>query len=204
MRGLTLVLVAAGATAAASFAARADTVTISAHPLVVRWPTGTTLSGFVSSGQARELVNIEAKECPSRSFRTASWTRTTGRGAWEADIGPRTRTVLRARWGDTHSREVVVLVRPHLVLGQISRRLFRAQLLIGIDANGKRLLLQRFDAEGRAWKPVKSFVFDSPSTGWPQMTFSASVPKGATVRLALPRARAQPCYLGGYSNILTT
>ena len=203
MRALALlvVLVVGVSTAAA---AEPEEVTIAADPGIVRWPTGTSLGGQVSSGKAGELVNIEGKECPSRSFRTLTWVRSTAGGAWTADVGPQTRTVLRARWGDTRSREIVVLVRPHLVLGQISRKLFRAQLLIGIRANGKRLLLQRFDRDDRAWTIVKTFVFKGSNSGWPQMTLPATVPRGTTLRLVLPRAQARPCYLAGYSNVLTT
>ncbi len=84
---------------------------------------------------------------------------------------------------------MVVLVRPHLVLGQVSSRLFRAYLTLGRFANGKQLVLQRFGGEDRGWTAVKAFVFRSPSTGWPQMTFTASVPKGTLLRLTLPRAR---------------
>jgi hypothetical protein len=199
------VLLAAGAIAATAFAAGSGTVTIAADPGIVRWPNAATLAGLVSSGKAGELVNVEAKECPSRSFRTATWARTTAGGAWVAEAGVQTKTVLRARWRGVLSRNVVVLVRPHLVLGQISRQRFRVQLLLGNAANGKRLLLQRFESDNRVWSPVRTIVFrNSGSAGWPQMTFSATVPKGTVLRLTLPRAEARPCYLAGYSNLIRT
>ena len=40
--------------------------------------------------------------------------------------------------------------------------------------------------------------------GSPQMTFAATAPKGALLRLTLPRGEAQPCYLAGFSNLLQT
>ena len=99
---------------------------------------------------------------------------------------------------------MVVLARPHLVLGQVSDRLFRAILMLGTNANGKRLLLQWFDRENRVWRIVRTVVFRSNSPGWPQMSFSATVPKGTLLRLMLPRAEALPCYLAGYSQLFRT
>jgi hypothetical protein len=194
-----------GVIAVAAAGAQADAVTIAADPGIVRWPTGTSLAGQVSNGEADELVILEAKECPARSFNTVASIRTTAGGAWAAGVGAETKTVLRARWRSARSREVVVLVRPSIVLGQISRTSFRALIRLGTAANGKRLVLQRFESKSRVWKQVRKVVFrNSGSAGSPQMTFSASTPKGALLRLSLSRAEARPCHLGGYSNLLQT
>jgi hypothetical protein len=120
-------------------------------------------------------------------------------------MGAETKTVFRARWRSARSREVVVLVRPSIVLGQISRTKFRVLIRLGSAASGKRLVLQWFESKSRVWKQVRTIVFrNSGSAGSPQMTFSASTPRGALVRLNLPRAEARPCHLGGYSNLLQT
>jgi hypothetical protein len=194
-----------GAIAVAAAGAGPDTVTIAAHPGIIRWPEGTALAGRVSSGEAGELVRIEGKECPARSFREVAFVRTTAGGTWAAEAGPETKTVLRARWRGALSREVVVLVRPHLVLGQISLTRFRAHLRLGNAANGKRLVLQWFESKSHVWKRIRTVVFrNSGPAGYPQMTISASPPKGALLRLTLPRAEAQPCHLAGYSNLLQT
>jgi hypothetical protein len=198
---LLAVLVVGVSTAAG---AEPERVTIAADPLIARWPSGTSLAGRVSNGKAGEEVKLEAKQCPYRSFDTLAMIQTTDGGAWVAGTDVAGKTTFRARWGETLSDAVVVLARPHLVLSQRSRRQFRAVLLLAAQANGKRLLLQRFDADDRIWSTVRTIAFRSASTGWPQMTFSANVGRGATLRLTLPRAQAQPCYLGGYSNILTT
>lgn len=183
----------------------ADSVTIAATPPIVssQGPT-TALAGVVSSREAGEPVTVESMSCRARNFEVFARLRTTDGGTWSTVGYVDGRTLFRARWRDTTSPKLVVPVRPRIVLGQISRRLFRVILQLGVHANGKRLALQRFDADERAWKTVKTFVFTSPSTGWPQMTLSATVPKGAQLRLALPRAQARPCYLAGYSNLLGT
>lgn len=180
-------------------------VTIHAYPSIVRWPDSTSLAGFVSSGRAGKFVAVESKTCGLRSFQTVASVRTTRGGAWVAtEMSVNTKTVFRARWGGVRSREVVVLARPHLVLGQRSPRLFRAILLLGTNANGKRLLVQWFDRENRVWRIVRTVVFRSNSPGYPQMSFRATVPKRTLLRLMLPRAEARPCYLAGYSNLLRT
>jgi len=75
----------------------------------------------------------------------------------------------------------------------------------GTQADGNRLVLQRFNRDNRVWSALRTIVFrNSGSPGWPLMKFTAAVPTGATLRLSLPRAQARPCYLGGYSNILQT
>lgn len=204
MRLLALLAVLMVAVSTAAGAEPAE-VTIAADPLIARWPSGTSLEGRVSSGEADEQVKLEAKQCPSRSFATLAVIRTTDAGAWVAGTDVAGMTTFRARWGQTLSREVVVLGRPHLVLSQLSRRQFRAVLLLGTQADAKRLVLQRFERDNRVWRALRTIVFrNTASPGWPQMKFTAAVPKGATLRLVLPRAQAQPCYLGGYSNILQT
>ena len=183
----------------------AESVTMTTTSAVVPSTQSTTqLAGVISSGEAGEPVITEQKTCRQRRLKAGSTVRTTDGGAWSTAGYVSGRTVFRARWRDAHSREVVVLVRPTIVLGQISRRVFRAILQMGVHANGERLALQRFDADQRAWKTVKTFVFESSSTGYPQMTISANVPKGVQLRLALTRAQAQPCFLAGYSNLVGT
>lgn len=194
-----------GAIAVAVAGAATDTVTIVAGPGIIRWPEGTSLAGRISNNRAGELVKLETKACPSRSFNVAASVRTTAGGAWAAEMRAETKSVVRARWRSARSRQVVVLVRPHLVLGQISRTKFRVFFLLGNAANGKRLLLQWFESKSRVWKPIRTVVFrNSGSAGTPQMPFFATAPSDALLRLTLPRAEAQPCHLAGYSNLLQT
>ena len=114
-----------GAIAVAVAGAATDTVTIVAGPGIIRWPEGTSLAGRISNNRAGELVKLETKACPSRSFNVAASVRTTAGGAWAAEMRAETKSVVRARWRSARSRQVVVLVRPHLVLGQISRTKFQ-------------------------------------------------------------------------------
>lgn len=204
-RGIALcALVTLAAASQAAATGVGDTVTLAVERRVVPSSASVLLTGSVSNGREGEPVTVEAKGCRERAFQAFAPVSTVEGGAWSTTLPVHTRTTFRARWRDARSPQVVLAVRPRIVLGQISQRLFRTQLLIGVHANGKRLLLQRFDANDRIWETVKAFVFKSPSPGWPQMTVSASVRKGTPVRLTLPRSQAQPCFLAGYSNILTT
>jgi hypothetical protein len=199
---VTAVVLAAGP--ALGFGADAQVITIHAYPSIARLYEGVIVSGTIGSAKTGQRVSLESKTCGARSFQPVASLRTTAGGAWGAEMQADTRTVFRANWSGAQSREVVVLARPHLVLGQMSQRLFRAILQLGTNANGKRLLLQRFDIRDRVWRTVRAIVFRSTSSGWPQMSFPATVPSGTLLRLTLPRAEAGPCYLAGYSNLLRT
>jgi hypothetical protein len=196
--GIVALLVVAAGTARATMS---DGITIQATPLVARWPNwGTSLAGAVSTGAAGQPVVVQQKACGDRGFVVGATPSTAAGGAWSANVVTQGKTVFRAKWHGVISRDVVVLSRPYLVLGQIAQHEFRAILVIGSTVNDKVLRLQRFDSGGRTWKPVKTVRFGSDN----QMTFRAAVPKGTTLRLMLPRAEARPCYLAGYSNLLRT
>ena len=203
MRLLVLGLLIVGVATAAG--ATTETVTITAIPGRLAGPGTTSLSGQVSSAKAGELVTVEAKECPARVFRKVDAVRTTAAGAWSTVASVAARTVFRVRWHGVRSRNLTVLLRPQLVLSQLSRQQFRAEFHLGVAADGKRLQLQRFEA-GRGWRVARTIVFRNRSSnpGWPVMTFRAAAAKGTPLRLSFPPAEAAPCYLAGYSNILTT
>jgi hypothetical protein len=189
-----------------------ERVTIAARPSIVPASQRVTVFGSVESGQAGELVTVEAKECGATPafFRDVASATTNEGGGWSTDYMPRINTTLRAVWKGTASEQVVVRQRAIVSLVRLPSRRFRVQVGGRAQFWRKRVQIQRFERRLGTWKIVRSVVLtesggypgSGESVSWAE--FRARIPRGSLIRAALPRSAARPCYVAGYSKLLQT
>jgi hypothetical protein len=188
-----------------------DQVTILARPPIVDgFPQlETMLYGTIASQRAGETVEIQAKDCGSRTFRSAAGTQTVNGGGWTMPYRPGVNTTLRAVWNEKASAQISVKqrARPYLV-----NRPRRNWFYVGVSGKRsfwhKHVVIQRFDTRSRRWIDVKKVLLtdnSAISTPVPEVSTSAefrvSLPKGTLIRAVMPLSEAKPCYLGGVSPI---
>ena len=188
-------------------------VTISARPLVMAAPISPQwhpleLSGSVANGAVAETVTLQANECTFPGWRDIATVATARGGAWDASADVLTKTTFRARWNGSTSRTVAVQVRPGVEIEQLTRSRWSVGLFAVRSFLDKHGRLQRFDRRTGRWQTVKAFrLTEKVRRGavgvWTYARFSARVPGGAQVRAYVPRSQVAPCYLAGFSVILS-
>ena len=187
-----------------------EQVTLAARPSVVRWGTPVKLFGAVANGKTGELVTLEFKECGPHApfFRPVTSLHTGDGGGWSTEALMRTKTAIRAAWGDAKSAAVTVQARPYVQLSQRSRREFDVFVRALRNFLGKRVVVQRFDRRVGGWVNLRSVVLndDAGAGGYVATSadFRMSVPRRTLIRAVFARSQARPCYLAGYSNLLRT
>jgi hypothetical protein len=207
MRRLAIAALATAGVLGLGFRAGTDDITIDAYPGVVTFDERVIVSGRMTPAKQDEYVAVQGKECgvPGAFYRSLWGASTRENGSWEAEFYLRTRTVLRAVSGRDVSPDLTVQVRVPVFLTPMPGTPGRFRLGVAWGApvtfRGKRVVIQRFDASVRTWRPVRSFVLPDTRT---IDSFRIQVPKGTTVRAHVPLSQAKPCYLAGYSKLLRT
>jgi hypothetical protein len=188
----------------------------------VRFGDKPEIFGAVTSQKAGEVVTVEFRQCGlfPLQYRAFMTTETIEGGAWSLQelffVGTRTDTSgsFRARWAEEVSREVAFKVRAFVDL----RRLpfgWGFYLRAGGTQSfwRKRVRVERFETRSRRWILVQTLLLteseSSRNYGGSSLVatskpFRPAVPKGTTLRAALPLAAARPCYLAGYSKLIRT
>ena len=153
-------------------------------------------------------MDIEERPCGRSTFTTAVTTHTDPGGGFQQTWGATITTTYRAVWDGKASAAVTVRARPGVTL----RHAARTRFFVGVGGlrsfEGKPGVLERFDRARGRWVVVKRFRFtDSGLAGvvtWSNARVPAFVKKGTLVRAVVPRTSGAPCYLAGYSNMVTT
>ena len=191
----------------------APPITISARPLIVPAPISpqfdaVTLSGSIASRQGDESITVQANDCVYPGWRDVHAARTDASGRWQTTADALTKTTFRAKWKTAISAGVTVLARPGVALEAESRVRWRVSLLAERSFLDRKARLQRFDKATRRWKTVKSVrLTEKERTGgvgvWTVGHVQARLPRGTQLRAYVPRQIVRPCYLAGYSVIMT-
>jgi hypothetical protein len=216
MRGFVALVVGLASlvcAAVTSAAPGADDVTLRVD---ARFDPGTrtreiTFSGRVSTGQAGEVVEVQARECGrDRFYRLIAGTRTTGGGSWALDnetggvdmfnIPPN--AYFRARWEGKFSNVVLVRVpiRPWARWNP-RRRTVRVSVSnsgTGYSFRGRFVELQR-DIGGGQWVAVRRARLTRTSAGTFGTVFRVPT-RGLTLRVFAPDATGAPCFSSGASD----
>jgi hypothetical protein len=206
-------IVAALAVAACALAAPAQSrvadgaqVTIFALPSILNGPADQlALSGSIPSRKAGEIVTIQIKECRATWFRGVAAVRTRAGGSWSNELAiPTTRPIttasIRAVWRGEESAPATVRVRAPLTLRALAGS--RTRFLVRAAPHWrKRVQIQRLDNRFGTWSTVTTVVLsESPGVA----RFTASFPRGTSVRAVLPLAQVKPCFLAGTSRVVRT
>jgi hypothetical protein len=211
---LTFALAAATFVGVAIGAPQAPAITLSVQPKVAPAGLSIQMSGSIVVRQRGERVRIEENPC-GRGWRYLKTVETDEHGAWTGTpaspsatdfVIPSMRTAYRATWRGARSSPATVAVRPYVRLwfdGR-GRRAVEARIFAHASLWGHKVTFQRL-VEGR-WRALKQVKLGERHTTQGPMfvaSFRHGLPRGASIRAALTLAEARPCYVGGFSNVLT-
>jgi hypothetical protein len=188
----------------------ADRFTIQARPTIVRWTEPTTVSGTLGGARPGETVTIQQQLCGQTAWQDAVETHTNDT-SWSASVGAGITALYRATADGATSETVRVEQRPGVQLTrQIRTGTFRIAVGARLSFWHRKVTLQRLDRARRVWRDVRTVTLtDSGAAAgstfvWSSTdAFRAKLPKGTALRATFPLTQGRPCYLGGYSNVIT-
>jgi hypothetical protein len=132
-------------------------------------------------------------------------------GGWSLPTGVFANGTFRAVSGGDVSNEVSVQARVDVRLQPSPPKRFQVQVVERSSFWRKRVVVQRYDRRTSRWANVKTLRLEHQGAApgstfvWSESDeFALKLPKGTTIRATLPRDQAQPCHIGGYSNLLVT
>ena len=181
------------------------TVSMASKLTSVTFGGRTTLTGKVSSGKAREKVQIFARPCGKLALSKIATVRTAAGGAYHVVVKPRRTTAYGARWGKQSSPALQLPVRPLLRLRATGGGTFSLRVYAAISFAGKRALLQRFDAAEGNWTlagQTRLAAGGVPARGTVLTTGTGKATGSGRVRALLPLAATGACYAPATSNEL--
>jgi plastocyanin len=156
------------------------------------------LSGVVSSKKANETVSIYRRHFDETSPLLIATVLTTTGGAWSYNFYPDIQTAFQARFRNTSSGEVTILVRPHVRLVPSGKNLF-AKVFSSNSFAGHYLILQRKSAKG-TWVGVERLKLGQHSGRF----FRVPRRHGRSVyRVYLTDKQAGPGYVASWSGTQT-
>jgi hypothetical protein len=168
--------------------------------------SGIILSGNVPGASAEEEVVIEGKECGRSSFVRLHAGHTDASGAFHERLAPLQLTTYRARARGEVSTTVTVRARPAIRLAHVQGKRFYVWMLAMRFFDGAKGRLERFDRARSRWVLVRRVTLrrqSGPTMARSGANFSAPVRRGWVTRFVLPRDQSGPCYLAGYSLLVT-
>lgn len=182
-------------------------LTLTAKPQVVVYGGKVTLSGTLSSQKVGENVDVLATACGQTAATKVTTVQTTTGGAYTAVVQPLKNTVYTVKVKNASSRAVTVKVRPRLRLGKVAAHRYSLRVFAAGSFAGKYGTFQRYNGALARWVNVKRVLLRANSTGVTPtvisaVTFRATVPARAKVRVVLPQLQVGSCYLPGRSNVI--
>jgi len=190
------VLAAALVSVPGALAARATTFSVSSF--AVRYGGTVVLSGRAADHRAGVAVAVLARPFNRGSLNRIAVVRTRSGGYWRYTAKPAIATTYGANLAGSHSRTLMVGVRPALSLRVLSGGRLLGRALAGRSFRGRLVKLQQ--QSGSTWRTLAQRALDRRS----EVVFGGSiVPRGAaTLRLAMSVNEAGAGYLGAYGTPL--
>ena len=178
-------------------------VTIFSRKVTGQPGTRFDLFGAVDNNRAGERVEVQAKDCGSRSFRIVRAATTEDGGNWSTQYFPQMNTTLRAVWKGAASRGIQAPVPASIFLTQPAARVYAVAIGSPGQFTRKSLVVQRLDRKLGTWKDIKRVRLTS-ADGRRPTRFQVNVPRATMLRAFMPLSEARPCYVQGYSNTVRT
>ena len=191
-------------------AAEPAPVTIEAEPRVISWSTGADLvvRGRIAIRAGGQPVALQENVCGS-GWQDAAGTQTRHDGTWELTVltgytGPGANALVRASWRGELSTPVAIGVRPGLALRKKVRGVYTVDVSAARRLDGRTAVLERYVRDTGRWVAVQRRRLGPTSYGFTtRASFRATLRRGTIIRAVLPAAQARPCYLAGYSRLLS-
>ena len=186
-------------------AAAADSLSVSAKPVLVTYGSQTVLAGTLSTGQVGENVDALAQPCGAPSTTKTATVQTTAGGAYTATVKPMMSTAYTTKSKATTSSVISVRVRPRLRLVRVAAHRYMLRVFATRSFAGKYASFQRYNGTLGRWVALKRVVLKANSTGVAptvitSRSFRSSVRGGLRVRTTLGQAQVGTCYAPGLSN----
>ena len=186
-------------------AAAADTVSVSAKPLLLTYGSQTVLSGKISTHLTGENVDVLTQECGAPSSTKTATVKTTAGGAYTATVKPMMTTAYTTKSKAMTSTAISVRVRPRLRLVKVASHRYKLRTFAAQSFAGKYASFQRYNSKLGRWVVLKRVVLKANSTGVAptvitSRSFRSSVHKGLRVRATLGQTQVGTCYAPGLSN----
>jgi hypothetical protein len=198
-----LVGLAAVAIQSAPGAPAQTAVTLAAQSTLVPPTTPVQIAGLVSSRREGETVTIEVRDCGQRSYRALFSVDTHAGGRWSSEFYPGINASVRATWSGASSAPVAFRQQPRVFVRHLTGKRYEISVSAKMPFWRKPANFQ-LRRQG-AWKTVRTVLLtEQQAVGaagmvWTSARFTASVPRGAQFRAALPSASARPCYVAAAS-----
>lgn len=182
------------------------------EPVTIRALSPFMLQGSISSGQAGQIVTVQARDCGvyPRIFRDVAEAHTSFGGAWSLPLSTGVTSTLRAVWDGKVSKPITVWQQPIVHLERPNASTWLVIVRAKTQFWRKRVRFERWDRFRTEWRVVR-WVTLTDTNAPPGATyasssarFRATVPARTQVRVVLPRAQALPCYLPGVSKQIRT
>lgn len=178
-------------------------LSLSSSASIVRYGGAVTLTGTLSSGRAGVRVDVLVQECAAGGSKRVATVTTGNGGTFTYAARPAKTLVYSARSGKTDSGNVMVRVRPQVVLSKIKARKFRVRAYAGESLVGHSVVFQRYAPVRKRWLTVKRVVLavrttavtPMPGTVVSSVSFGARLKRGYRIRAVVTDAAAAPCYI---------
>ena len=172
-------------------------VTLGARAQWVVYGRAVLLSGLAATRRPGESVTVFAAKFGTRSPVAVATAVTGDGGVWRYLARPAIQTTYLATSNGVTSREMVIGVRPRVLLTRVGRARFHVRVLGTRSFRGRRVKLQRLTSVG--WRTVRSVRLGRHSA----KTFRAQLRKGrSTLRVVMSVNQAGPGYLSGISRTI--
>ena len=186
-------------------AAAADSLSVSAKPVLVTYGSQTVLAGTLSTRQVGEKVDALAQPCGAPSATKTATVQTTAGGAYTATVKPMMSTAYTTKSKATTSSVISVRVRPRLRLVRVAAHRYMLRVFATRSFAGKYASFQRYNGTLGRWVVVRRVVLKANTTGVAptvitSRSFRSSVRGGLRVRTTLGQAQVGTCYAPGLSN----
>lgn len=187
--------------------AAAESLSLTAKPLLLIYGGKVTLSGALSTQKVGENVDVLAQQCGANTATKTATVQTATAGAYTSTVQPLMNTAYSTKLGKTASVAVTVRVRPRLQLAKLAAHRYSLRVSAGQSFAGKYASFQRFNGTLHRWVAVKSVPLRANTTGVAPTVVSAAsfrstIRSGLRVRVTLPQAQVGGCFAAGLSNTI--
>jgi hypothetical protein len=179
--------------------------TLSASAKTLRFGGQLTLTGTIPGAPAGTQIEVMAQACGFTEAAPVGLTRTITGGRFSYSFQPMLNSTVFVRLGAQKTNAATIRISPSVQVRRVTPRTYGVDVTSGNGAwFTKSVLLQRFDAPTKTWKPVAATTLKANSSpdalfAVSSATLHATVRAGTQVRALVPQGTVGGCYLPAVS-----
>lgn len=187
--------------------AAAESLSLTAKPLLLIYGGKVTLSGALSTQKTGESIDVLAQQCGTNTPSKTATVLTTTAGAYASTAQPLMNTAYSTKLRNVASAAVTVRVRPRPRLAKVAAHRYSLRVFAAQSFAGKYASFQRYNGTLHRWVAVKTVRLAANTTGVAPtvisaVSFRSTVKTGLRVRATLGQAQVGSCYAAGLSNTI--